>query len=135
MAVDLTNIKVGDKLAIRVKGSSWSKFPISHHILVVDRETDTQVVCVSERNGGGEWRFRKLDGKQIGEDYSHAELATDELIAKIHEQYALSQRDSVARRALSDLEGKPLHKLDLTLEQTEALAKAWTEIKAMKVAA
>lgn len=134
MAVDLTSIKVGDKLAVRTKVSSWSKFPITHHILVVDRITASQVTCVSARNGSGQWRFRKSDGEQIGEGYFYAELATDELIAKINEQYVLSHRDSVARFALSDLEGKHLHQLHLTLEQTEALAKAWTEIKAMKVA-
>lgn len=37
-----------------------------------------------------------------------------------------------ARAKLNDLEGKHLHQLKLTLEQTEALAAAWTEIKAMK---
>jgi len=129
--IDLSNIKVGDKLALREKSSGWGYYSISHRILVVDRITATQVLCVNEQGGSGEWRFRKSDGKEIGENYSHAELATDELLSSVNEQRSRLARHLAARRKLNDLEGKHLHQLDLTLEQTEALANAWLEVKAM----
>ena len=135
MRVDLTNIKVGDLLAVREKGNSWREYAPSHKILIVDRITATQVCCSNERGGSGEWRFRKSDGKQIGESYSYAEIPTHELIDSVRATTALQARNWAARSQLMDLAGKELHQLKLTIEQTEALAMAWTAIKAMKPAA
>lgn len=129
--IDLSNIKVGDKLAMREKGSGWGRYSISHRILVVERVTATQVVCLNENGGGREIRFRKSDGREIGESYSYAEPATEELLSSINEQRSRLARHLAASRELSDLEGKHLHQLNLTLGQTEALAKAWLEVKAM----
>lgn len=130
--IDLTNVKTGDSLAIRLtsRGSD-----LSHRLLIVDRLTDTQVICRDARGQFGEVRFRKSDGKQIGEEYRYAELGTPELIASVQHQAEQVQRRQLARDALSDLEGKHLHQLKLSIEQLEALAKAWREIKAMQLAA
>lgn len=129
---NLDEVKVGDKLALRKKGSSWSnEFAVTNRILVVSRITKTQVLCRGASGGTHEWRFRKSDGKEIGEDYSYAEIATDELIAENTAQHARAARDNAARAALSDLDGRYIYQLGLTLEQKEALAKAWVEIKAM----
>ena len=126
--IDLNHVKVGDTLAI-AEHNRWQG--TSHRILTVDRITATQVCCCSAENGCGEWRFRKSDGKQIGKDYIYAQIGTPELIAKVKAQVELSRRTSVARGMLDDLEGKYIHQLKLSLEQLEALAMAWTAIKAM----
>lgn len=127
MGINLDHIKVGDKLALRNKNVSWDKFAITHRILLVDRVTATQV-------SAGNVRFRKADGKVLGEDYVYTEEVTDGMIAMLAEQHSRRSRDQAARALLNDLEGKHLHQLHLTLEQTEALARAWTDIKAMKAA-
>lgn len=127
----LTNIKVGDLLAVRNTGNRWNKYSPKHKLLIVERITATQVCCRAD-TGLGEFRFRKSDGKQVGESYTYAEIATPELIDGVRSDAAKMERNMAARAKLNDLEGKHLHQLKLTLEQTEALAAAWTEIKAMK---
>ncbi len=129
MATDLTKTLPGDTLAIR-QTKSWSA-GADYLLLLVVRCTDTQVICTNKNTHAGEWRFRRKDGKRIGEHYQYAEIATPELIAKIQHQAELAARNLAARQQLNDLEGKHLHQLKLTLEQTEALAMAWTAIKAM----
>lgn len=130
--IDLTHIAIGDMLALAEPSTgSWAP-SVSHRLLVVERVTATQVCCTDDRNYFGEWRFRKSDGKLIGRNYKWAEIATPELIASIKAQRDAVERHKKAREALGDLEGKHLHQLKLNLEQIEALAKAWTEIKAMK---
>lgn len=135
MQVDLTKIKVGDMLAVRVTNPQWNQHTPRHKLLVVERITAAQVCCRDERGGSAEWRFRKADGKQIGESYTFAEIATPELIEEVRAAFARTRRLMGARAKLNDLDGARLHRLNLTLEQTEALAKAWTEIKAMVPAA
>lgn len=135
MTTNLENIKVGDMLAVREKGNSWREYAPTHKILIVDRITATQVCCSNEQGGSGEWRFRKSDGKQIGESCSYAEIPTQELLDKVQATTKLQARNQAARLQLMDLAGKELHQLKLTLEQTEALAVAWTAVKAMKPAA
>lgn len=130
MATDLTNIKVGDKLAIR-EGNNWDRHPVDHRILVVERLTATQVCCANALGGNGEWRFSRSNGRQIGKDYTYAEIATPELLAKNQAQLDASRRNREAEADLNDLFGKHAHQLKLSLEQTEALARAWNEIKAM----
>ena len=132
MRVDLANIKVGDVLALRERGNSWRKHAPSHKLLIVERITATQVCCRREQGWSGEWRFRRSDGKQIGESYSYAEIPTHELIDSVRATMALQARNQAASSQLMDLAGKELHQLNLTIEQTEALAMAWTAIKAMK---
>ena len=134
MATDLSNIKVGDLLAVRDKSHRWNQYGPKHKLLIVERITAAQVCCRTE-SGLGEYRFRKSDGKQVGDSYNGAEVATPELIEEVRADAARMSRDMAARAQLNDLAGKELHQLKLTLEQTEALAKAWTEIKAMKPAA
>ena len=128
--VDLTNIKLGDTLAIRKRGS-WRG--VSYRLLIVDRITSTQVCCKNAEGGGGEWRFRKSDGKQIGEKCSYAQLGTPELIDQTNKQVEQERRRVAAFYAVSDLGNHVMH--GLSLEQLEALAMAWTAIKAMKPAA
>lgn len=131
--VDLSHIKVGDKLALSER-NRWQEHAPTHRLLIVERVTATQVCCLNAHGGGGEWRFRKSDGKQIGENYRYAEIVTPDLAADIDAKQNAYLRDRAARNLLNDLEGKHLHQLKLTLEQTEALAMAWTAIKAMKPA-
>lgn len=132
--VDISHIKIGDTLALSERDRSWAPSP-SHRLLSVFRVTATQVCCTDDRTGAGEWRFRKSDGRLIGEDYVYAEIATPELIASVKDQRERLARHRKAREAVNDLEGKHLHQLHLSLEQLEALAMAWTTIKAMKPAA
>lgn len=132
MTTNLENIKVGDMLAVRERGYRWSQYSPRHKLLVVDRITATQVCCKHEQGGNAELRFRKSDGRQVGGSYTYAEIATPELIDGVRSDAAKMDRNMAARAKLNDLEGKHLHQLKLTLEQTEALAAAWTEIKAMK---
>lgn len=132
MHVNLDHIKTGDKLALRSRNSRYSGLGASHILLVVQRTTATTLCCqAADGIGNREWKFRKADGKEIGQDYSHAEIATPELVASISAQLAIQARDLAARTALADLEGKHFHQLQLTLEQKEALAAAWTQVKAM----
>lgn len=131
VATDLTHIKVGDKLALKELGSRTNCFAVDHRILVVSRLTATQACCVDVRGFGGEWRFRLSDGKEIGEGYSHAEIATPQILAKNEAQLDAANRLRSAESDLSDLFDKCAHQLKLSLEQTEALAKAWLEVKAM----
>lgn len=132
--VDLTHIKLGDKLALPQRYRGLGELAISHRLLEVDLITPTQVGCTDAISRTGSWRFRKKDGKQVGEGYVYAEIATPELIESLERQRSNRRRDLKARSMLCDLEGKYLHNLMLTLEQKEALAMAWTAIKAMKAA-
>lgn len=132
MRVDLSNIKVGDMLAIRNR-NRWDRDAPTHQMLSVIRITTTQVCCRPDsRFLKAELKFRKSDGKQVGEDYVFAEIATPELIASTRAARERQERNQAAHHTLRDLDGKRLHQLKLTLEQTEALAAAWTAIKAMK---
>lgn len=130
--IDLTNIAIGDMLALAESSNGCWTPRVSHRLLIVNRVTATQVCCFNEQGGTGEWRFRKSDGKMIGQHYTYAEIASPDLIASVMAQRAVSARHEKARKALDGLEGKYLHQLKLSLEQIEALAKAWAEIKAMK---
>lgn len=130
--IDLTHIKSGDHLAIRQK---YGVSDATHRLLVVERTTAEQVVCRDADGEAGEWRFLKSTGKQIGEQYRYAEIATPELVAEVRKAQATQARLRAARLSLDDLEGKHLHQLKLSVEQVEALAKAWTDIKAMGTAA
>lgn len=130
----LTETKVGDMLALG-ESPTWDKVAPRHRLLIVERLTASQVCCRDEQGGAGEWRFRKSDGKLIGHHYRYAQAATPELVAATKAARAMHERIRVAKRDLSDLECKPLHQLNLNIEQLEALAKAWTDIKAMRPAA
>lgn len=129
---DLTQLNVGDNLAIEETARDWSgRTFTAYRLLVVERVAAQQVMCVNAKDGSGDYRFRKTDGKRIGKEYSYAVPVTQELMATIESQRSLMKRQRDVREALQDLEGKCLHQLKLTLEQAEALAKAWGEIKAM----
>lgn len=131
MATDLSNVQVGDKLALRNRRSQGEWFTPPYRILVVERITATQVGCRDERGGSGEWRFRKSDGKQFGENYVHAEIATNEVLAAVALHVNHYKRRTEAQNKLKDLIGKEYHQLGLSLEQIEALAKAWEEVKSI----
>lgn len=128
---DLSSVKVGDKLALRVKGSNWESYVPTHRILIVERVTATQVGCRNALGGSGEWRFRKSDGKEVGEDYSYAEIATQELLDAQDALRAKRNRFTAACAQLNNLFGKERHQLKLSLEQLEALAKAWVDVQAL----
>lgn len=69
---DLNNAKVGDEV-VTVRAGTGSGMPNARTFYKIVRVTDTQVVCAHDR------RFRKSDGKPIGDDFSpRARLATQE---------------------------------------------------------
>lgn len=128
--ISLVDVKHGDQLAIRQK---FGASDVTHRLLVVERTTAEQVVCRDAGGQAGEWRFLKSTGKQLGEQYRYAEIATPELIASLQEQADTARRRSIAFGVAYEITSRALH--ELTLPQIEALAKAWTDIKAMGAAA
>lgn len=127
MSNDLSNVKVGDTLAVPNRTSPGIQ-RASHSLIRVERLTNTQLVCSS---GKLEWRVRKSDGKVFDRDYIYAQVATPELIASVNEQKARIDREFKVRTRLNDLIGVPLHRLNLDPAQLEVLAEAWDEVKAM----
>ena len=126
MATDLTHIKVRDILATR-RHDDRGRYPVSHRILVVEKLTATQVVCCEITAGRSEWRFNRGTGRKIGSSSSldNAVIATPELLREHQQQREAANRGMRAEADLIDLFGKQPHQLKLSLEQTEALAKAW----------
>lgn len=138
MATDLTNIKVGDKLAMNKEPSWPGRARIDHRILVVDKLTPTQVTCKEDGNlVGGHiraWKFNRKTGRPVGgaaSFFDRAFIATDEILLKHAEQVEYAARLWSAEADLQDLFNKHPNQLKLSLEQTEALAKAWLEVKAL----
>lgn len=127
---DLSNIKVGDQLAVRSK-NGWDEFAPTHQILLVERVTLTQVACRHARGASTEVRFRRSDGKQIGEDYVYAEVPSQELLERLAETLRKRLRYTASIAVLHSLFGKERHQLKLSLEQMEALAAAWQNVQAM----
>lgn len=77
---DLSDVKVGDKIAYQNPYSCWSGPKVAIRLLTVDKITPTQVVCGSDR-------FHKLTGKKIGSsNWGSAEPATQELLDEINVQ-------------------------------------------------
>jgi hypothetical protein len=130
MAHDFSNIEIGGMLAIRNRGG-WTHSLPTHDIFTVVSKTATQIKALSNASEHISQRVRIKDGKVIGSDYTYAIPATPELIEQHKDEMLLARRHRSARLALSDLEGKYLHQLRLTLDQKEALAEAWTRVKAM----
>lgn len=104
---------------------------VTHELFKVLKLTETQAITQSNRQLGGDVRFRLSDLKVVGENYRYVHIATQELIDEIARQHAEVDRYNKARGALTGLIGKELHQLNLTTEQIEHLAKAWAEVKAM----
>lgn len=129
--VSLAHVKDGDYLALRNK---FGTSDVTHRLLVVERTTASQVICRDAHGQCGERRFRflKSNGKQLGEQYRYAEIATPELIASLQDQADTARRRYIAFGIANQITSKALH--ELTLPQIEALAKAWTDIKAMGTA-
>lgn len=133
--MNLNNLKVGDKIAIPSMGRSFSSTVprIDYEIFAVTRKT--QSLLFVEHQDGRLRRIRIKDGKRIGDDYVYAVEATPELIAEHQSQVDELERYRQAASSLDDLMGRPLHRLALSLEQTERLADAWLEVKKMGVSA
>lgn len=126
---DLTNIQLGDKVALYIRGGAMSSYPrVTHKIYTVVKRTATQALADSS---GTQIRFRVSDGKLQGENYKNVILATPDLIAQVEQEEADLQRWYATSRRLDDLTEKALR--ELTLVQREALADAWERIKAMEV--
>lgn len=126
MSVNLQHIQVGEELAVRYRNSLS---PVSHRLLIVDRLTALHVVCRDANGQAGEWRFLKATGKQVGEDFRYAEIATPELVASIKEQSLLGKRRREAMAVVNSINTQSINML--SVPQLEALAKAWQDIKAM----
>lgn len=123
-------INLGTVLAVGARESriSTGTPPLTHHLYTVSRLTETQAVAVGEV---GELRVWRKNLKVVGQDYSYAAIATDEMQAAHYAQVAVRIRHRASVKLIDDLLDKRLHQLDLTVTQLEALAKAWTDIKLM----
>lgn len=129
--MNLTHIQPGDLIAVPASNTNrWTRTPlIEHEIYRVIKRTATQAKAI-RINGSMTICIRVADGKVIGQDYTRAVEVTPELVARHCEQTDLRQRHLVAERALEDLE-HPLIRRKLTIDQLEALAEAWEQIKDM----
>jgi hypothetical protein len=128
---NLTHIKPGDKLALR-NSSTWGATATTYAMLTVLRTTATQAVATYDgRPSSPELRIRLSDGRVIGKDYTRAVEATPYLLAQHSAETSMLKRRREAVKALETLIDKPMHRLNLTVEQMERLAAAWAEIKAM----
>lgn len=125
------DIRPGTVLALSERNpiSHWPQ--VSHALYTVSRVTPTQAIAVGER---GEIRVRRSDLGVVGQSYARAAIATDEIQAKHAAQKRELARFRAAYRQTDDLIDRPLHQLNLSTEQLEALAAAWVRIKAMKPA-
>ena len=122
-------IRPGTVLALPAS-NTLSHYPrISHTLCTVSRVTPTQAVAAGRF---GEIRVRLDDLKVIGRDYLRAAIASDEMLAQHAAEVDEFTRFSAAVQMTDDLIDRPLHKLRLSAAQMEALAKAWTDIKAMR---
>ena len=126
----LTHIKPGDTIATANRHHAFgvSVPRVKHHLWTVTKRTATQIVA---EKGSQELRVRASDGKVVGENWVYAIEATPELIAKTKAEQALLNRYYDASHACDEL-FQPSHRLNLTVPQLEALAKAWAKIKAME---
>lgn len=122
-------IQLGAILALRNdrRISCWPQ--VSHDFYNVGRLTATQAIAVGPR---GEIRVRLKDLGVVGEPYQRAAIATEEMQAQHTAEQAELKRFKAAYQQTDDLIDRPLHQLNLSTDQLEALAEAWVKIKAMK---
>lgn len=124
------DIRLGTVLAVGERNHSIGHWPkVMHNLYTVSRLTATQAIAVGAR---GEIRVHLKNLRVVGQDYTYAAIASDELQAKHAAQVAELARFRAAGALVADLIGRHLHQLNLTTAQLEALAKAWVDIKAMK---
>lgn len=102
---------------------------VEHSLLTVSRVTATQAIAVDGR--GKEVRIRLKDLYLVGESYTRAVIATDEMQVEHAAQTQELARFYAAVKKTNDLIDHPLHILKLNTAQLEALATAWESIKAM----
>lgn len=123
------NIRPGAVLAVAERSHGISHWPkVTNNLYTVSRLTATQAIAVGAH---GEIRVHLKNLRVVGEDYTYAAIASDELQARHAAQVAEVARYSAANKLVDDLIGRHLHQLKLTTEQLETLAKAWVKIKAM----
>lgn len=123
------DIRPGTVLALRERNQFISHYPnVTHSLWTVSRVTATQAIAAGAR---GEIRVRLEDLKLVGESYTRAAIASEEMQAEHAAQVQELSRFRAAVKATDDLIGLELHQLKLNTDQLEALAKAWSEIKAM----
>lgn len=117
-------VTVGDKIAIPANSRSW--WSTTYVIATVISVTAAQFRASTNSN---EFQIRRKDGKIIGKDYHYAVKATEAIIAHHEKEIETNYRTTEARKKLSDLDSKVIHKL--TLDQLEYLAESWGKVKAM----
>ena len=128
---EFQDVQVGDLLYMRTNGG-WHHGPkVLFKLYKVVRKTKTQLIVFGQFLHS-EIRVRIEDGRVIGGSrYSYMSVVTPEIRAEYEEQVSAFKRYRGAEIACADLFMKDLVNLKLTVEQLEALGKAWTEIKAM----
>jgi len=112
---DLSDVKVGDKIAYPNPCSGWSGPKVRNRLLTVDRVTPTQVVC-------GASKFHKLTGKMIGgaASFDRVEPATQELLAE-HDAQVRKVNTWLRARAVSEKLVALLRRDSLPEDQQEKL--------------
>ena len=123
----LSDLKVGDKVAIPVANRGPDSIVPKHNVHTVERLTSTQAVLSRDQ------RIVLKTGAVVGSPhhYNRAVVATEELLAEHRQEAERFRRHTAAANALADLPAAVDSRLALTLEQKEALAKAWADVKAM----
>lgn len=131
-SVNLEGVKIGEHLAVKVYNRVDYVHKVSRIIYRVTKITPTQVVAEDTHRHSREIRVRIKDGHIFGGgSFSYVEIATPEIIKQHNAEVAIVERYRAAVSVVDDLINQPLHRLKLTTEQLEALAKAWQEVKAM----
>jgi len=121
--VTLAELQAGDKIAVKQpRYNSYDPTPSYYKVLTVDRVTSSLLIC-------GWMRFRKSDGQLMGDRYTKAEVATDEIIALNVEQTNAAARYRSAMAELNELLSTPMHRLRLNVDQVEALAACWLKVR------
>lgn len=128
---EFQSVQVGDELYRRTKGG-WYRGPkVLFELYKVVRKTKTQLIVCGQFLHS-EIRVRIEDGRVIGDSsYEYMSVVTPEIRAKYEEQVSAFKRYRKAEAVCAELFMKGLDNLKLTVEQLEALGKAWTEIKVM----
>ena len=127
----MIDLKPGDLIAVPNDERPWAGIPVvSHRLYRVTRRTAAQAEAESI-DTHRTIRVRVKDGKVIGKDYTRAVVATPQIVEEHNDQVRTLKRWLDATKRLEDLDGKNIRRLGLSIEQMDALADAWDQIKGM----
>lgn len=123
----LEGVKIGDKI-LTPRFVTWlpKGCPrLTMNIYTVVSETKTMVTTADGR------RFRKSDGKMIGESYVHGELALAERLTELVAERDAEDKHMEAYRTVQASLEKRLHHRAYTTAQLEVLVEAFERVEKM----